>query len=393
MWQWWNYAVASVPTGCRILRLNLDETSVKLFQGEGKGTIFFKKRKRSSRPGAAGGEDGAEAPEAVQAVTLQHKRTCLTHVGLVCDRPEVQPLLPQVLIGNESTFHAGEMEELVAACPPNVHLIRQRSAWNNTETQKRVLRLLAAALREHERTAVRPGMKRWQPVLLLDACRLHIHPSVAKSAAALGIWLVVVPARLTWLLQPLDTHVFQRYKEYFRSAYQRARLQTPDGQLSVSQFLGAFCQTIQHLVQGVRWEFAFDSDGYGQVGQGRVSPYILGQLGLAEPPDAPSLEPTLGMLQLCFPRKSTVPLNTLLGPCRRQLPMGPIAPTLALPAPLPTVGRFARGALLAPKRRALPPAPAPGPSRPLTRLQAALLAGPSAASGSASSSSRLDKAL
>ena len=66
MWQWWNYAVASVPTGCRILRLNLDETSVKLFQGEGKGTIFFKTRKRSSRPGEAGGEDGAEAPEAVQ---------------------------------------------------------------------------------------------------------------------------------------------------------------------------------------------------------------------------------------------------------------------------------------------------------------------------------------
>ena len=283
------------------------------------------------------------------------------------------------------------MAELVAACPPNVHLIRQRSAWNNTETQKRVLRLLAAALREHERTAVRPGMKRWQPALLLDACRLHIHPSVAQSAAALGIWLVVVPARLTWLLQPLDTHVFQRYKEYFRSAYQRARLNTPDGRLTTAQFLGAFFETIQHLVEGVRWEFAFDSDGYGQGGQRKVSHYILNQLQLAEPPDVPSLEPTLGMLQLCFPRKSTVPLARLLGPCRRQLaltapPQGPTGPLPALPAPLPTVGRLARGSRLAPKRLAPPPAPAPGPSRPLTRLQAALRAGSATASGSARSS-------
>ena len=45
MWQWWNYAVASVPTGGRILRFNLDETSVKLFQGEGKGIIFSRKGK------------------------------------------------------------------------------------------------------------------------------------------------------------------------------------------------------------------------------------------------------------------------------------------------------------------------------------------------------------
>ena len=312
----------------------------------------------------------------------------MTHVGLVCDRPEIQPLLPQVLIGNESTFHAGEMAELVAACPPNVHLLRQRSAWNNTETQKLVLRLLAAALREHERAAIRPGMKRWQPVLLLDACRLRLHPSVAKSAAALGIWLVVVPARLTWLLQPLDTHVFQRYKEYFRSAYQRARLRTSDGKLAVSQFLGAFFETIKHVVQGVRWELAFDSDGYGQGGQGKVSAYILGQLQLAEAPDVSSLEPTLDTLQLCFPRGSKVPHATLLGPCRRQLTL--TRPLLALPPPL---GRFARASLVAPKRPALPPPPVPGPSRPLNRLQAALLAGPSSAPGSASLPSRPDKAL
>lgn len=401
MWQWWNYALASVPVGFRILRLNLDETSVRLFQGDGKGTVFFqkRKRKRSSGPDEEGhGEedDSGRGEEPVQFANLQLKRTCLTHVGIVCDRSEIQPLLPQVLIGNESTFKAEEMARLSAACPRNVILLRQRSAWNNAETQKHVFRLLAAALREHERTAICPPMKRWQPVLLLDACRLHFHPSVARSAASLGIPLVFVPARLTWLLQPLDTHVFQRYKEYFRSAYQRARLQTPDGKLAVSQFLDVFVETIRRVLQGVRWQVAFDSDGYDHHGQGQVSTYILEQLEVPKAPEVPSLEPTREMLQLCFPRNSTVPFATLMSLHRPQLalpapPQGQAAPQLGLPGPAPPIGRFARGALLAPKRPALPAPPASEPSRPLTRLQAALQAGPSA-SGSASSSSRPAKA-
>ena len=48
MWQWYNYAESQVPAGKQTLRINLDETSVCLFQGDAKGTVFFsKKRKRS----------------------------------------------------------------------------------------------------------------------------------------------------------------------------------------------------------------------------------------------------------------------------------------------------------------------------------------------------------
>jgi hypothetical protein len=39
-----------------------------------------------------------------------------------------------------------------------------------------------------------------------------------KAAERLGIDLVFVPARLTWLLQPLDTHVFDIFKRSLRQA-------------------------------------------------------------------------------------------------------------------------------------------------------------------------------
>ena len=358
VWQWRNYAVSEVPPGHQVLRINLDETSVKLFQGDAKGTVLFRKRRRDRRT------EVDEEP--VQKADLNKKRTCLTHVGLICDRADVQPLLPQVLIGNEATFQAGELADLSASCPANVVLIRQKSAWNNKETCKRVLRLLAAALRKVNHPPKWPPL---QPVLFMDAAGLHIHPSVAMSCAALNIWLIVVPAKLTWLLQPLDTHAFREYKAYFKKAYQRARLETQDGHLTVKQFLVAFCETIRHVLQGRKWSGAFDADGYGHR-QAGASAYLLRQLQLSKPPEAPSTAPTSDLLRLCFPKKSYVPEATLMRPYRRpqpQLALQAPAPQLVLPTP--AMGRFARGILLTPKRAAPSPQPRPGP---VTRLEVAL---------------------
>ena len=100
MWQWWNCAASCVGPGLEILRINLDETSVCLFQGGGKGTIVCRKRRL----------DANRQP--VQQVSSGRKRMCLTHIAMVCDRPDVQPVLPQVVIGNEATFKAGDLEAL-----------------------------------------------------------------------------------------------------------------------------------------------------------------------------------------------------------------------------------------------------------------------------------------
>ena len=44
-WQWWNCAAQRVPPGLELLRINLDETAVCLFQGGGKGTVICRKRR------------------------------------------------------------------------------------------------------------------------------------------------------------------------------------------------------------------------------------------------------------------------------------------------------------------------------------------------------------
>ena len=332
-----------------ILRVNLDETSICLFQGGGKGTVVCRKRWLESNR------------EPAQQVASGRKRACLTHIAMVCDRPDVQPSLPQVIIGNEATFKAGDLQTLQAACPGNVHLLRQRSAWSNIEVCKLVVRLLGAALRKLSHP---PLVRKWQPVLLMDACRLHLHASVVAACLAQGIWPIVVPARTTFLLQPLDTHGFKPYKEHLREAYQRARLRTPNGELSVAQFLAAVCGAIRHVLQGRRWATAFDRDGFG-AGQALVSRRILQRLQLEAPPTIAAEAPTLQQLQLCYPKRAAIPAGVLLRPYRPRLAAAVAPPVAQRPAALPLVRP------LLPRRP--PPVVAAGPG-PVTRAQSRLVA-------------------
>ena len=293
VWQWYNCCAAKVPAGKAPLRINMDETSVALFQGGGKGTIMFRKRK--DPPSAEPHESAGRAK----------RRTCLTHVAFICDRSDIQPLLPQVVVGNEATFLVRELVALQAAAPPNVHLVRQRSAWNNTELMRRIITMLAVALR--------PFLGVLQPILLLDACRVHLAPTIFYRCLACKIWPIVVPARLTWLLQPCDTHVFQKYKAHLKKAYQTARVGAAARELSVAEFLPCLWGAIRHVVQGNLWDAAFDADGFGHRQQ-RLSMYVQRQLQMAQPLALTASVPTAESLQLCFPRGAKVPHRALLGP-------------------------------------------------------------------------------
>jgi len=138
-----------VPVGKTPLRINMDETSVCLFQGLGKGIVFIDKKR--SPP--------------VQLVATSKRRCCLTHVAFICDRPDIQQVLPQVLIGNETTLPARRLAALRAASPRNVWILRQKSAWNNQFTCAWIMELLAAALAPFTATV--------QPILLFDAVRIQ----------------------------------------------------------------------------------------------------------------------------------------------------------------------------------------------------------------------------
>lgn len=306
-WQWYNCLSSKIPVGKAVLRINMDETSVCLWQGQSKGTVLF--RKRRDPPGA----------EPVQRADRRKRRTCLTYVSFICDRPALQPLLPQVIIGNFGTFLARDFPGLQAASPGNVELIRQKSAWNDAKLQARIVRKLGLALR--------PFLGEFQPVLLMDAVPLHFAEPVRQACFAWGLWPVIIPAKMTFLLQPCDTHVFQAFKQHLRSGVQEARLGTTGGELTIAEFLACMYKSIRQVVQGQRWSEAFDKDGFGAE-QTKVSSYVRRQLGLGDTAvEVPSACLTQPELELCFPKRARVTIGRFLRPAMarpdaHRLPVG-----------------------------------------------------------------------
>jgi hypothetical protein len=118
----------------------------------------------------------------------------MTHVALICDDPVVQAVLPQFLLGNERTLPIHELAALRASCRPNVHIVRQKSAWGSHLVGARIAWTLRAALEPH--------MDGYQPVLLLDTVKFQYGQTVLAACRRAGIWVILVPLRLTWLLQP-----------------------------------------------------------------------------------------------------------------------------------------------------------------------------------------------
>ena len=99
-----------------ILRFHLGETSIDLFQG-GQAENVFVSNKRAG-------------VDAAQRVNPSKRRSCLMHVAMICDRPDVQPLPPQYVISNGHTFKARMEGGRLASRLGNVRLVRQKSAWS-----------------------------------------------------------------------------------------------------------------------------------------------------------------------------------------------------------------------------------------------------------------------
>ena len=227
-------------------------------------------------------------------VGLSLARGHVTHVAMITDESGIQPLLPQILLGNERRFTLQLLDAVKADIPQNIHVCRQKSAWNNHGTMCKVLRTLAASLGTL--------LQERYVVLVLDVASVHIHQTVYDEARRLGIRLIFIPAGLTWLLQPLDTRCFSKFKHALRQAWREARAQNPEGSVSSEEWLRILFKVIRAVLQGTSWRRVFREVGLSADEQ-RFAPAILKECGLDAMPATPSGLPSAAEAACIFPRK------------------------------------------------------------------------------------------
>ena len=299
-----------VPGGKQLLRINMDESAVCLFQGRGRGNVFLKRYEPRTQP-----------------ASLASQRTYLTLVAFVCDVPDVQKSLPQVLVANESTLSAEQLHDVRLACPENVVVLRQRKAWNTKALCVRIIRLL--------KNALQPFAHGYQAVLLMDAFRVHVSREIFAACAASALWTVIVPARMTWLLQPLDTDVFSALKARIQEESQRVRMRIPERPLDVTTLITCVCNAARHVLEGRTWAAAFDRNGYG-ANQAELGSRVRRSLEIDAPPVIPSSRPSLCHIRSCLPQRSAIGLGDISMPA----PAPELRPVVAIPARrLPSVRR------------------------------------------------------
>ena len=70
-----------------------------------------------------------------------------------------------------------------------------------------------------------------------------------RAAGQAGLWVVIVPAKLTWLLQPADTHCFAKYKAFLRKKYLEMSSDSVDGAVELQQILLAMNEAVRKVFQ------------------------------------------------------------------------------------------------------------------------------------------------
>ena len=148
-----------------------------------------------------------------------------------------------------------------------------------------------------------PVLRERQVVLFLHVASAHIHATILAHARRLGIRLLFIPAGLTRVLQPLDTHVFAQYKRTLREKWREVRAASATGEVGTREWLSMIASSIRQVLQGVRWKSAFQEAGVLEH-QAHISPRVLQEMGGLErlPALCPG-PPTQEEVALVFPKR------------------------------------------------------------------------------------------
>jgi len=288
--QWAKVASANVPVGKAPLLVNLDESVLKFNYGQNRGQVIDR---RNLPPGRKHRKEQVNPAEAKAATTS---------VGFVCDDHAIQPELPQAIIGNKHKLTIPLMAKLTAAKPKNFHAWREDSSWRKGKIMCRILTLLTTCLAAFKETH--------QVILVLDCASCHYHSSVLGYATRLGVRLLFVPARLTYLLQLLDSYCFSRLKRKLREMWLSLAIESEPGIVSHEVWLTAAFSFVSSTLCGTKWKPAFKANGL--LGEQFISPRILSEVGWSSHPDIPADIPSEQQLQSIFPKRAKVSRNSLL---------------------------------------------------------------------------------
>lgn len=288
-WTWSNFLQTVGDQGKPLALLNMDETSLKLSPETKEGWVVADRPDRESLVWQTNG------------ASLGERRAAVSLVAFLCDKVEIQRVLPQIFLCNEHVLSQREVDELNASTNDNVFFVRRKSGWVNKNIMIKMLEVLSASLS----TCAEPH----RFVFCMDTHSAHLNIEVVRACSRLGLLLFFVPASMTGLMQPLDARAFKPYKEWVYDELERRKAAGRSATLPAVEIMRVCAAGIEAILEKESWQKAFEQTGL--KGQSRVSRQFLQRLGLDLPPAIPPCIPSAADLMAVYPRGRRIPVDDL----------------------------------------------------------------------------------
>lgn len=194
--------------------------------------------------------------------SLAQRRAHCTLVATVCSDPVLQVSLPQVLLPNtkgKKRVWAAAQEAL----DPHgtIRIIPDAQGWVNSKKLVQIVNMLHAACQAHDPT------KKY--VLVWDCHPTHISPVILRHARKKKFVLLLVPSKLTHLLQVLDFAVFASLKQELHKAHLHKFVGAPTAAQSLATWIPTTTECLTQTLRNVNARTAFASAGQAR----RNEPY------------------------------------------------------------------------------------------------------------------------
>ena len=237
---------------------------------------------------------------------LSARRSAVTLVASVCDDVEIQPVLPQVIVGSERVLARGDAQKINAEPDASVYCLRKKSGWVNKEILTQIIELMGVALKPWQQTRYF--------LLCMDACPCHCSAQIVRACNKAGLHVFYVAAGMTSSLQPCDTHVFARFKRFLRAGMETLRLESVTGDTQTGEVLQLISRAVHSVLNSRDWTEAFSQTGLRDQ-QRKVANSLLRRLDWTEIPMISSGLPSLAQLQQVYPRNSIIPVADIFRLC------------------------------------------------------------------------------
>ena len=281
---WAQWLRADVLRGGNVVYINLDETSVERLSPHRRGHVL-------SIPRA-----GVSASLVHERISRAESHGHLTLVALICSDPTLQPLLPQIFLTKDAKLTVAERVAF-RALPAPLHWFRGTDGWVTAANFPGLLTFIRRQV-----LLARPGC---QIVLLMDCASQHMANNVLAHCRRLRLLIMFVPARLTWLLQPLDSHVFATFKRRLHAFQLEARAAHESGALQPAEWVALLANAVFEVLVSRVWTQAFNANGVTGLPHA-MRPRVLELLGSAchlplRAPSANELFELIGRIRPALP--------------------------------------------------------------------------------------------